>query len=265
MIGRDQCLSRRDAGNRLNPINWLNGDRRQPRVARTEVRFARDSLVEGASAVTYLFSIIYELISDRTHPSTHPSWQDGGGRWRTCIVRVSGGSPTLREAAHLDRQPGRHSRVARKHQSFNEILERLDAALRSPKQDANGFASTPSALPQCACQRRPGVSRSSVRKNANLAAVSEACRNLRAARSSARLSPYMMPVSRAYACVSKEWAGTRGYDAALGQRCRVAHIPTVATATTACSNSMILDDGAAAPPTEKPAQVVLTAGSSSPF
>src|SRR6516162_7929062 len=32
-------------------------------------------------------------------------------------------------------------------------------------------------------------------------------RNLLAARSSARLSPYMMPVSRAYACVSKEWAG----------------------------------------------------------
>ena len=30
--------------------------------------------------------------------------------------------------------------------------------------------------------------------------------NLRAARSSTRLSPYMMPVSRAYACVSKEWA-----------------------------------------------------------
>jgi putative transposase len=32
-----------------------------------------------------------------------------------------------------------------------------------------------------------------------------------------------------------------GYDAALGQRCRVAHIPTAATAITACSDSMIFE------------------------
>ena len=54
-----------------------------------------------------------------------------------------------------------------------------------------------------------------------------------------------------------------GYDAALGQRCRVAHIPTAATAITACSDSMFSNDGAASPPTEKPAPVVLTAGSTS--
>ena len=83
MIGRDQCLSRRDAGNRLNPINWLNGDRRQPRVARTEVRFARDSLVEGDSAVAQVFLDTYDAIAVTTHLMTHPCASDRGGRWRT--------------------------------------------------------------------------------------------------------------------------------------------------------------------------------------
>jgi hypothetical protein len=54
--------------------------------------------------------------------------------------------------------------------------------------------------------RRPDYSRTSCRSRAR-ARVSRRSgpdtRNLRAARSSARLSPYMMPVSRAYACVSE--------------------------------------------------------------
>ena len=50
----------------------------------------------------------------------------------------------------------------------------------------------------------------SSRENGNLAAVFEAAPNLLAARSTARFSPYMVPVSRAHACVS-EMAAIQGW------------------------------------------------------
>ena len=55
----------------------------------------------------------------------------------------------------------------------------------------------------------------SSRENGNLAAVFEAAPNLLAARSTARFSPYMVPVSRARACVSELRLGDLAQDRAV--------------------------------------------------
>src|SRR5215472_8779995 len=54
-----------------------------------------------------------------------------------------------------------------------------------------------------------------------------------------------------------------GYDASLGQRCRVAHIPTAAAPATAVCSLICQKLGAAALPIKKPAPVVLAIGSTS--